>query len=410
MLRAWIITLIVAILTILWSLLLVPVAGALQPATIHKVWPQLAHALNSNAFIKSLITTQLPTLLSTLLFVAVPYLYDWLASYQGMMSRSDIELSVISKNFFFAFFNYFIIFTVLGTFAYFYEIIDRFRDSLRDTTWVASQLAKSLQGQTSFYTNLIILQGLGLFPLRLLEIGTVTLYPLYRMAAKTPRDYFELNAPPVFNYGFYLPQVMLIFIICIVYSILRESWQVLLAGILYFAIGNFVYKYQLLYAMDHRQHSSGRAWTIICKRMLVGLILFQLATAGQLLLKQAEFLSAAMAPLIFGTFWFSYSYGAAYDPLMEFIALRSIERRLPDAYRDEVERDPDGWGSAARLRYEEEHSGHNVDESRETGVRFVNPSLVKPLEDVWVNDTAERDQLRSNSHRTRTESAINALI
>lgn len=103
------------------------------------------------------------------------------------MSQGDIELSVISKNFFFSFFNYFIVFTALGSFAYFYEIIDRFRDSLRDTTWVASQLAQSLQRLSSFYTNLIILQGLGLFPLRLLEIGSVSLYPFYRMAAKTPR-------------------------------------------------------------------------------------------------------------------------------------------------------------------------------------------------------------------------------
>lgn len=103
------------------------------------------------------------------------------------MSQGDIELSVISKNFFFSFVNYFIVFTVLGTAAYFYEIIDRFRDSLRDTTWVASQLASSLQRLTCFYTNLIILQGLGLFPLRLLEVGSVVLYPIYRMMAKTPR-------------------------------------------------------------------------------------------------------------------------------------------------------------------------------------------------------------------------------
>ena len=110
-----------------------------------------------------------------------------LANLQGNMSQGDIELSVISKNFFFSFFNYFIVFTALGTAAYFYQIIDRFRDSLRDTTWVASRLALSLQGLTSFYTNLIILQGLGLFPLRLLQVGSVVLYPFYRMAAKTPR-------------------------------------------------------------------------------------------------------------------------------------------------------------------------------------------------------------------------------
>lgn len=173
-----------------------------------------------------------------------------------------------------------------------------------------------------------------------------------------------------------MPQVMLIFIICIVYSVLRESWRVLLAGLIYFAIGGFVYKYQLLYAMDHRQHSTGRAWVMICRRMITGLLLFQATTAGQLLLKLAFKRAFAIVPLIVGTLWFNYVYGQSYDPLMQFIALRSIERK-PTINAEEV--DPDGWGETARLRYEaESHPGHTVDNSDETGKRFINPSLVAP--------------------------------
>ena len=123
---------------------------------------------------------------------------------------------------------------------------------------------------------------------------------------------------------------------------------------------------------------------MICKRMMVGIILFQLTTAGQLLLKRAEFRSAAMAPLIVGTVWFSYRYSKTYDPLMEFIALRSIERKLPEHERlideDDPENggDPDGWGETRRWRYEAESHPHHVDESSESGTRFINPSLVRP--------------------------------
>lgn len=35
-----------------------------------------------------------------------------LSQYQGLLSQADIELSVISKNFFFTFFNLFLAFTV----------------------------------------------------------------------------------------------------------------------------------------------------------------------------------------------------------------------------------------------------------------------------------------------------------
>lgn len=195
-----------------------------------------------------------------------------------------------------------------------------------------------------------------------------------------PTDFAELVQPATFNYGFYLPQVLLIFIICLVYSILRESWKVLLAGLIYFVFGGIVYKYQLLYAMDHRQHSTGQAWIMICYRMIVGLILFQLTTAGQLALQGAYKRSLGILPLVLITAWFAYIYSLSYAPLMKFIALKSIERRAStDALDEGVERDPDGWGQNQYSRYEDEVGPTStVDESRESGTRFINPSLVAP--------------------------------
>lgn len=110
------------------------------------------------------------------------------------MSQGEVELSVISKNFFFSFFNYFVVFTTLGTIANVWQIFDRFQDTIKDTTWLANQLARSLSGLTSFYTNLIILQGIGLFPFRLLEFGSVFLYPFYRWASKTPRGTYPYHS------------------------------------------------------------------------------------------------------------------------------------------------------------------------------------------------------------------------
>lgn len=50
---------------------------------------------------------------------------------------------------------------------------------------------------------------------------------------------------------------------------------------------------------------------------------------------------------------------------MRFIALRSLHR----------------WDSGSD---HEVLQGREVDEDGETGLRFVNPSLVIPLEDMWV--------------------------
>ena len=115
-----------------------------------------------------------------------------------MISQGDVETSVIVKNFIFTFFNLFIVFTALGTTsnAVSQGISDRIGDigdSLKDTTRIAYLLARSLEKLAKFYINLIVLQGLGLFPFRLLEFGSVALYPIYLMGAKTPRGESPLS-------------------------------------------------------------------------------------------------------------------------------------------------------------------------------------------------------------------------
>lgn len=75
MIRAWFITIIIIFLTVFWSVLLAPLAGLLSLSSIGKVWPQLADALRSHEFSRTLIQTVLPTLIISLLNVLVPYLY-----------------------------------------------------------------------------------------------------------------------------------------------------------------------------------------------------------------------------------------------------------------------------------------------------------------------------------------------
>jgi calcium permeable stress-gated cation channel len=381
MLRSWTIMIGIGFLTIFWAVLLLPLAGLLSIDVIDKVLPGLADILEAHHLAKSLVSTSLTTLVYSLLTIGVSYLYDWFANQQGMTSQGDVELSVISKNFFFVFFNLFIVFTIFGSATTFFEFWQEFKEIIRDTGAIANAIAKSLEQLSPFYTNLIVLQGLGLFPFRLLEFGTVALYPFYLLTAATPRDYAELAAPPVFSYGFFLPQSMLIFLICTVYSLLPASWTIILFGLVYFVIGHFIYKYQLLYAMEHRQQSTGRAWPMICNRIILGLVIFQLAMTGVLVLKRAFTASLFQAPLIVATIWFTVYFQRTYFPLMWFIALRSIDKPppppLPTPSENPWSRDTD--------------NGRLIDDSEATGVRYVNPNLVIPLETMWVRKPGQVD-------------------
>jgi hypothetical protein len=185
--RAWTITFAIGLLSVFWTTLFVPIAGALNICSIEEVFPSLANALAHHPVLRSLVNTQLPTFALTLINVAVPFLYDWLSNMQGMISQGDVELSVISKNFFFTFFNFFILFTILGTASGFVARWSQFAEKLTSATQIAYALAQSLSDLLGFYTNFIILQGFGLFPLRLMEFGALSLYPVYLIGAKTPR-------------------------------------------------------------------------------------------------------------------------------------------------------------------------------------------------------------------------------
>lgn len=76
LIRAWTVTVVILILTFFWFGLFVPVATALNTDAIAKFSPQLADWLDAHDFTRSLVQTQLPTLILSLLTVAVPYVYE----------------------------------------------------------------------------------------------------------------------------------------------------------------------------------------------------------------------------------------------------------------------------------------------------------------------------------------------
>lgn len=106
----------------------------------------------------------------------------------------------------------------------------------------------------------------------------------------------------------------------------------------------------------------------------MGLVVFQLAMAGILGLSLAFYRAAVILPLIAFSIWFIVYYQRTYEPLMKFIAIRSLTHDPPF-----------GAIPQGESRYESETSGgRNVDEDDETGLRYINPSLVLPLEDAWL--------------------------
>lgn len=117
------------------------------------------------------------------------------------------------------------------------------RDLADNPSKIAEKLAIALRTSKAryFMISYVMLYGLGLMPLSILNIG-----PLFNLAwgyirspsghfgSKTPRDYAEINAPPSINYGWVYPQMLLIFTVTLVYSIV--SPLILVFGAIFFGM------------------------------------------------------------------------------------------------------------------------------------------------------------------------------
>ena len=112
--------------------------------------------------------------------------------------------------------------------------------------------------------------------------------------------------------------------------------------------------------MDRPHHDTGTLWIMITRRIIVGMVFYQIAMIGLLSLRKAWILSTMILPLpLLTVFLLRYHIDQSFGPLMRFIALKSLRER--------------------RRRMSQ-----SVDEQRESGREYVNPNLVAKLDDVWT--------------------------
>lgn len=76
MIRAWSITFIILLLTLVWFSVLIPFGALLNLESIKKFIPPLAEFLEKHEVLQALVRTGLPTLAMSTLNALVPYLYD----------------------------------------------------------------------------------------------------------------------------------------------------------------------------------------------------------------------------------------------------------------------------------------------------------------------------------------------
>ncbi|KAG8924084.1 hypothetical protein FRC02_010664 [Tulasnella sp. 418] len=307
------------LLLLFWLIPISTLATLLSYEEIKKAAPWLGKFIDSNDTIRALVQNSLPSLAVIGLNGLLPFLLEALCYIQGHRARSWVEYSLLKKYFLFLLINVVFIFLLASTY---WALV---RDLANSPMKIPEKLATSLQRGTAkhFFLSYVVLQGLGIMPLQLLNLGIIIPRIIYRMfITRTPRDYAELNAPPMINYGAVYPQAILVFVITITYSVIQPL--ILMFGAVYFGVAYVVYKYKLLFVFYKPYESRGQAWPITFNRLIWGVVIFQVFMTGIFILKKKILFSSLMAPLIAFSIYWGWTTNRDFVPLAEYVSLSSV--------------------------------------------------------------------------------------
>ncbi|KAH6904319.1 hypothetical protein BKA70DRAFT_1373644 [Coprinopsis sp. MPI-PUGE-AT-0042] len=289
---------VMVLLLLFWILPISFLASLLSYKEIKKVMPKLGELIDANERIRAIVQNSLPSVAMIMLNALLPLFSKVPLTYvQGYRARSWVEYSLLKKYFLFLLLSVIFIFLVATTY------------------W---QLVRM-----HFFLSYVILQGLGIMPLQLLNLGVIIPRWVYLMFfTRTPRDFAELNAPPMINYGVVYPQAILMFVITMLYSVVQPL--IVIFGAVYFGVGYVVYKYKLLFVFYKPYESQGQAWPITFIRITWGIVIYLLFMIGIFTLRKAWIISSLLVPLLAFTVCWCWWVDKELKPLSKYVNLSSV--------------------------------------------------------------------------------------
>ncbi|CAO3591073.1 unnamed protein product [Absidia cylindrospora] len=284
-------------------------------------FPWLMDLASKNKILQQIIQSFLPTLGVVIFMAILPMVLNALSVVEGFQTRSEAEESTFSKHFFFLLFNVLLVFTASSA------LFKTLRDILEDPSQIANILATKLPQVAPFFVNYTVIHGMMLLPIQLLQIGPVIMQTFHRtFISKSPRDYAEVLAPRMYNYGWGYPMPVFLFVVLLVYSTITPL--ILVFGTFYFCLAYLVVKYQLLYVYFHPYEVAGRMWPLVFSRIIVGLLIFETMAAGLFVLNKAYTLAVLCTPLVLLTVLFNFGMDRAYQKSTQYLPLQLLSQRF----------------------------------------------------------------------------------
>lgn len=291
-------------------------ASFLSPKTIKKYLPGLYDLLKKDERLMAFVSNSLPSVVLIGFNGLLPLVLEWTAHLQGLKARSLVEFSVLKR------YHLFLLTSVIFIFLITRTALGVIADLAGNPMRIIDKLAQALPSARHFSLSYVVFQAFAVIPLQLLQLPVIIGRAFGRLSATTPREHAELNAPPQLYTGSVYPAALIVFTLCIVYSIV--SPLITIFGALYFGLAYLIYKYKLLFVFYRSYESRGQAWPLSSMRCIWALCLFQIFQLSLFSVRKQLLLSTLMLPLIAFTIWFGSFLERTFGPLSEYVNISSV--------------------------------------------------------------------------------------
>lgn len=243
-----------------------------------------------------------PPLLSALLQLLLPFIMRKLIRKRGLITKNQVDRSVLAKYWAFLIITQLIIFSLLGVvFNLITELVIEFgkggqplRIILQEVNKLPARIQNTYLSQSNYWLTWLPLRlWAAVFDLAQV-LNLILVWAKARLFGRTPREIREWTKPPKFDYAVYIANSLLIVAVAFVYAPLAPLVP-LLAAFAFFA-SSMIYKQQLLYVAVTGHESGGRMWRVAINRMLICLVFQQAILTLTIGLQQGWIRSVTCAP------------------------------------------------------------------------------------------------------------------
>ncbi|KAH7677108.1 NosL/MerB-like protein [Dioscorea alata] len=257
------------LLTIFFALPVTAVQGIVQLEKLKKWFPP-ARAVQLIPGLGSIVTGYLPSVILNGFIYVVPYAMLSMASIEGFVSRSKMEMKACSMVFYFLVGNVFFLSLLSGS------LLDQIGETFTHPKDFLGHLASAVSAQSDFFISYILTDGLSGFSLEILQLGFISWH--FLRSHSFGRSSKE--KPYLYGFPYYrvIPTISLAILIGMIYAVVAPMLLPFL--IPYFFLGYVVYINQMQDVYEIIYETHGQYWPHIHQYIFMAVILMQITMIG----------------------------------------------------------------------------------------------------------------------------------